>query len=67
MAVVKEPVRDETQRSTEELEMLRARQQNLLALIAELLETNEKLRMRVAQLEARSLEVQMESGREPVG
>ncbi|HZP05119.1 MAG TPA: hypothetical protein VFB43_09475 [Terracidiphilus sp.] len=64
---MKEPVRDETQRSTEELEMLRARQQNLLALIAELLETNEKLRMRVAQLEARSLEVQMESGREPVG
>lgn len=47
-----EPMRDETERGTEELEMLRARQQSLLALVAELLETNEKLRMKVAQLEA---------------
>lgn len=60
MAAGMEPVRDETERNTEELAMLRARQESLLALIAELLETNEKLRIRIAQLEK-----QMESGREP--
>ncbi len=51
-----EPVRDETGRNTEELLMLQARQESLLALIAELLETNEKLRMKLAQLEAGKLE-----------
>ena len=60
MAAGMESVRDEAERNTEELAMLRARQESLLALIAELLETNEKLRIRVGQLEK-----QTESGREP--
>lgn len=45
---------NDASRAPEELLSLHARQDRLLALIAELLETNQTLRMKLAQLEAKS-------------
>ncbi len=52
MAIVMQQVPNNTPRAPEEVLSLQARQERLLALIAELLESNERLRMKVAQLEA---------------
>jgi regulator of replication initiation timing len=52
MTAVMEQVFNTTARAPEELHSLQAQQNRLLVLIAELLEDNEKLRMKLAQLEA---------------
>jgi hypothetical protein len=52
MATVMQQALNDPPRAPEELLSLQARQDRLLALVAELLESNERLRMKVAQLEA---------------
>jgi hypothetical protein len=52
MAAVMEQRLNETGRAAEELHALQARHDRLLVLVGELLETNERLRLKVAQMEA---------------
>ena len=52
MLMTTEQVSNETRRAPEEFLLLEARQDTLLTLIGELLQTNEALRLKVAQLEA---------------
>jgi len=54
MGAVMQQDTDDASRAPEELLSLHARQDGLLALIAELLETNERLRMKLAQLKAQA-------------
>lgn len=49
-----QPAVNDTPRPPEELFSLQAQQDRLLALVAELLETNQILRMKLAQLEAKN-------------
>jgi hypothetical protein len=53
MGTVMQTAVNDTPRAPEELFSLQAQQDRLLALVAELLETNQTLRMKLAQLEAK--------------
>ena len=54
-----EQVSKDAGRAPEEIALLEARQESLLALIAELIQRNEELRLKLARLEAESAPAQL--------
>jgi hypothetical protein len=59
-----EPVSNQASPAREELLALKEREQRLLVLIGELLETNEELRLKLARLEVQRDDAQAEGVRE---
>jgi hypothetical protein len=59
MMMTMEQVSKDAGRAPEEIALLEARQESLLALIAELIQRNEELRLKLARLEAESAPAQL--------
>jgi hypothetical protein len=59
MMMTMEQVPKENSRAPEEIALLEARQESLLALIADLIQRNEELRLKLARLEAESAPAQL--------
>ena len=59
MMMTMEQVSKDAGRAPEEIALLEARQESLLALIADLIQRNEELRLKLARLEAESAPAQL--------